>query len=76
MERLREDVSVRIATYDFKNLAINVVLFLMSMDVVKRDEKFGPLWQVGLYPDVPEYIPISKEKMPFSGAVRPFMEFV
>ena len=48
-ERLREEISARIAAYDFKNLSVDVAPFLMRVEDVKRVEKFREFWnQVAL----------------------------
>ena len=45
VERLRTEISVRIAAYDFKNLSDDVAPFLMSMEDAKRVEKFREFWK-------------------------------
>jgi predicted nucleotidyltransferase component of viral defense system len=48
-ERLRAEISARIATYDFKSLSSDVAPFLMSGEDVKRVGKFREFWnQVAL----------------------------
>jgi len=41
---LRAEISARIAAYDFKSLAVDVAPFLMSMEDIKRVEKFREFW--------------------------------
>ena len=49
VESLRKEISARIAAYDFMKLSVDVAPFLMSMEDVKRVEKFREFWnQVAL----------------------------
>jgi hypothetical protein len=48
-EHLKKEISARIAAYDFKSLSVDVAPFLISMEDVKRVEKFREFWnQVAL----------------------------
>ena len=43
-EGLREEISARISTYDFKGLADDVSPFLIHQEDIKRVEKFREFW--------------------------------
>jgi hypothetical protein len=43
-EDLREEISTRIATYDFKGLSDDVSPFLIHQEDIKRVEKFREFW--------------------------------
>jgi predicted nucleotidyltransferase component of viral defense system len=44
VERLRKEVSARIAEYDFKHLSEDVSPFLINLEDIKRVEKFREFW--------------------------------